>query len=466
MKDLQRGHFLQFAQLLSYSGGSSTAAPVPYDTMALQRSACLSRGVCEAVLSAATRKTSAMPIGSLPLLRVRQMRQFSSSPRRRELEVIKAAPEIQLGKFAVSPTRIIPSSPSYFSGSPKFIDHQIKLEALLDKYSTLPTVSASEAPRMAWFKLAQFRDFLGEPIPAKKYKNFQKVLQRLNRILPSVAPPEVRKALNDYVRPGNPYANKPAPAEVDEFGRGRGKGKRKESSAVVSLVEGEGHVMVNDRNIVDVFPRVHDRESALWALRCTSRLDKYNVWARVSGGGVTGQAEAITLAVARALMVHEPALKPILRQAGVISVDARRVERKKPGHVKARKMPTWVKRHAVLQKSADSLDIGYPVTPNGGAAHARNRDASRSFREPLGDPMKMMLMVTLNTMAISQPTDSYPFLNKALASIVPVCPTLLVDNYDSDELYMFKPKIRVHDDRHGTRTKIHTQAARHLYSVD
>jgi small subunit ribosomal protein S9 len=197
---------------------------------------------------------------------------------------------------------------------------------------------------MAWFKLAQFRDFLGEPIPAKKYKNFQKVLQRLNRIQLSVAPSAVRQALNDYVRPGNPYANKPAPREVDEFGRGRGKGKRKESSAVVSLVEGEGQVMVNDRNIVDVFPRLHDRESALWALRCTARLDKYNVWARVSGGGVTGQAEAITLAVGRALMVHEPALKPILRQAGVITVDARRVERKKPGHVKARKMPTWVKR--------------------------------------------------------------------------------------------------------------------------
>jgi small subunit ribosomal protein S9 len=247
-------------------------------------------------------------------LRVKQMRQFSTTPRRRELEEIKAAPPIELGKFAVSPTRIIPASPSYFSGSPKFIDHQIKLEAFLDRYSSLPTVSAAEAPRMAWFKLAQFRDFLGEPIPAKKYKNFQKVLQRLNRIQLSVAPSAVRQALNDYVRPGNPYANKPAPREVDEFGRGRGKGKRKESSAVVSLVEGEGQVMVNDRNIVDVFPRLHDRESALWALRCTARLDKYNVWARVSGGGVTGQAEAITLAVGRALMVHEPALKPILRQ--------------------------------------------------------------------------------------------------------------------------------------------------------
>ncbi|KAH8689628.1 37S ribosomal protein S9 [Talaromyces proteolyticus] len=315
--------------------------------MALQRSSGLVRGVCEAVLRKASTPTATRSLSLLPWRTCRgkqQVSQFSSSSRRRDLDVIKAAPEIDFNKFNTIPSRIIPVSPAYFSGSPKFIDHQIKLEHLLEKYSLLPTSSAGDAPRMAWFKLAQFRDFLGEPIPAKKYKNFQKVLQRLNRIRQDVVPAEVRETLNEYVRPGNPYANKPAPPEVDEFGRARGKGKRKESSAVVLLVEGDGQVKVNDRNLVDIFPRVHDRESALWALRCTQRLDKYNVWAKVSGGGVTGQAEAITLALARALVVHEPALRPFLRQAGVITVDARRVERKKPGHVKARKMPTWVKR--------------------------------------------------------------------------------------------------------------------------
>jgi small subunit ribosomal protein S9 len=167
---------------------------------------------------------------------------------------------------------------------------------------------------MAWFKLAQFRDFVGEPVPTKKYKNLIKILQRLNRIDPSLAPEEVRTTLNTFLRPGNPYANKPAPATVDEVGRARGKGKRKESSAVVYLVEGEGEVLVNGKSLIDVFPRLHDRESALWPLRCTQRLDKYNVWATVRGGGVTGQAEAITLAVARALLVHEPALKPAMRK--------------------------------------------------------------------------------------------------------------------------------------------------------
>ncbi|KKK14185.1 hypothetical protein P175DRAFT_0442514 [Aspergillus ochraceoroseus IBT 24754] len=259
-------------------------------------------------------------------------------------ELQPAAPEIDFSKFVARPARVVPMSPSYFSGSPKFIDHLLRLEYVLAKYASLPTVSAIEAPRMAWFKLPQFRDFVGEPVPTKKYKNLLKILQRLNRIDPNVTPDEVRDTLKDFLRPGNPYGNKPTPPVVDEMGRARGKGKRKTSSAVVHLVEGEGEVMVNGKTLAEVFPRLHDRESATWALRSTSRLDKYNVWATVRGGGVTGQAEAITLALARALLVHEPALKPILRKAGVITVDARRVERKKPGHVKARKMPTWVKR--------------------------------------------------------------------------------------------------------------------------
>lgn len=291
--------------------------------MALHRSSCLARTAVQGAYGAIQRpsllQTAATPtlcIAHQLLREKRQRNRFTTSSRHHaeDLEMVRAAPEIDFKNFNIQPARIVPASPAYFSGSPKFIDHRIKLERLLEKYALLPTLPAGEAPRMAWFKLAQFRDLLDEPIPAKKYKNFQKVLQRLNRIKPELLPEEVRGALHSYVRPGNPYANKPTPSVVDEFGRARGKGKRKESSAVAFLVEGDGQVLVNDKNIIDAFPRVHDRESALWALRCTQRLDKYNVWAKVSGGGVTGQAEAITLAVARALMVHEPALKPVLRQ--------------------------------------------------------------------------------------------------------------------------------------------------------
>lgn len=225
-----------------------------------------------------------------------------------------AAPEIDFEKFVTRPARIVPRSRAYFSGSPRFIDHVLGLEFLLARYANLPTLSIHEAPRKAWLRLPQFRDLVSENVPSKRYKGLLRILQRLNQIDPSVIPFEVTRALRRYIRPGNPYGRDPVPPTLDKSGRAKGRGKRKTSSALVYLVEGEGEVMVNGKSLLEVFPRLHDRESAMWPLRCTNRLDKYNVWASVRGGGVTGQAEAITLAVARALLIHEPALKPHMRK--------------------------------------------------------------------------------------------------------------------------------------------------------
>lgn len=231
------------------------------------------------------------------------------------IQAAPAAPEIDFStNFIRSPARIVPASPSYFSGNPRFVDHVLNLESLQARYAALPILPAGEAPRMAWFKLKQFREYVGEQVPVKKYKSLVKILQRLNRIQPDMVPGEVRSVLDSFLRPGNPYAQTREPPELDENGRARAKGKRKESKAVVHLVEGEGEVLVNGKSIVEAFPRVHDRESALWALRSTQRMDKYNAWVTVRGGGVTGQTEAVTLAIARALMVHEPGLKPVLRR--------------------------------------------------------------------------------------------------------------------------------------------------------
>ena len=127
-------------------------------------------------------------------------------------------------------------------------------------------------------------------------------------------PMELKEAMEHYKRDVDPYANIPNPGTIDEAGRAYGIGRRKSSSAKVYLVQGNGEVLVNGKSINAVFGRVHDRESALWALKATGRMDKYNVWALVTGGGTTGQAEAITLGTAKALMVHEPLLKPALRR--------------------------------------------------------------------------------------------------------------------------------------------------------
>lgn len=240
--------------------------------------------------------------------------------------------------------RIVPASPSYFSAKPTFTDDFLSLSALLRKVATLPVVTPAEAPKVAWKTVDQYRIMTNEPVKTQRFHKMLHILRRLNCIHPSLMPDEVLQAMLRYKKPVQPGDIVPKPGVIDELGRAKGVGRRKTSSAVAWLVEGEGEVLVNGKSLSQFFGRLHHRESAVWALKATQRLDKYNVFALVQGGGLTGQAEALTLAVGKALLVHEPALKPAVRRAGCITRDPRKVERKKAGHVKARKMPTWVKR--------------------------------------------------------------------------------------------------------------------------
>ncbi|KAH8728070.1 ribosomal protein S5 domain 2-type protein [Phaeosphaeriaceae sp. PMI808] len=240
--------------------------------------------------------------------------------------------------------RIVPASPSYFSAKPTFTDDFLSLSALLRKVATLPTIPNAEAPKVAWKTIDQYRIMTNEPVKTQRYHKMLHILRRLNCIHPTLMPEEVVQAMLRYKKASQPGDIKPKPGVIDELGRAKGVGRRKTSSAVAWLVEGEGEALINGKSLSQFFGRLHHRESAVWALKATHRLDKYNLFGLVHGGGVTGQAEALTLAVAKALLVHEPALKPALRRAGCVTRDPRKVERKKPGHVKARKMPTWVKR--------------------------------------------------------------------------------------------------------------------------
>ncbi|KAK3671347.1 37S ribosomal protein S9, mitochondrial [Recurvomyces mirabilis] len=240
--------------------------------------------------------------------------------------------------------RIVPASPSYFTATPQYTDDLLKLSHLLRKHQLLPVLSPGSAPRVAWKTIDQYKTELAEPIRSKGYNTLLQLLKRLNYIHPSLMPTEVAEALEGFKRDIQPYLNTPKPIQISPYGISRAVGRRKSSSAVVQLVEGTGEVLINSLPLPSYFPRLHDRESAIWALKSTQRLDKYNVFALASGGGTTGQAEAITLACAKALLAHEPDLKPALRRAGCVTRDPRRVERKKPGKLKARKMPAWVKR--------------------------------------------------------------------------------------------------------------------------
>lgn len=238
-----------------------------------------------------------------------------------KLEPINAAPEIDFSQRKVIAARVLPQSPSYFTAKPTFTDGLLALQALSRKYITLPVVKPGEAPRVAWKTLSEFRNEIGEDIKSSKYHKMIDIVHRLNHIHPSLMPPDVRDALQMYKRNINPFDNVAKPIQIDRFGRALGAGRRKSSTARAWVVEGTGEVLINGKPLTDAFGRVHDRESAIWALKATERVDKYNVWALVEGGGTTGQAEALTLAVAKALMAHEPALKPALRRGKQFQMD-------------------------------------------------------------------------------------------------------------------------------------------------
>ncbi len=123
-----------------------------------------------------------------------------------------------------------------------------------------------------------------------------------------------------------------------------GTGRRKSSTARVFLRPGKGTITVNDRPLDEFFGRETSRMIVRQPLELTKTVDKFDVKVTVDGGGITGQAGAIRLGVARALVEYDENLKSELRRAGFMTRDAREVERKKVGLHKARRATQYSKR--------------------------------------------------------------------------------------------------------------------------
>jgi len=121
-------------------------------------------------------------------------------------------------------------------------------------------------------------------------------------------------------------------------------GRRKEAVARVRLRAGSGVININGTPFERFFPILTHRVMATEALRLTQTADVYDVEARVDGGGVSGQAGALRLGIARALVDLDDELRPMLKKAGLLTRDAREKERRKYGLKKARKAPQYSKR--------------------------------------------------------------------------------------------------------------------------
>ena len=123
-----------------------------------------------------------------------------------------------------------------------------------------------------------------------------------------------------------------------------GTGRRKSSIARVRLVEGTGVITINGKNIEEYLGTDTLKVIVRQPLTATNTLDKYDVICSVQGGGFTGQAGAIRLGIARALLEANSEYRPTLKSAGFLTRDSRQKERKKYGLKKARKAPQFSKR--------------------------------------------------------------------------------------------------------------------------
>ena len=123
-----------------------------------------------------------------------------------------------------------------------------------------------------------------------------------------------------------------------------GTGRRKTATARTRVYAGSGNITVNGRAFEDYFPRKTLQMIIRQPLALTKTLDRFDVKVNVSGGGVTGQAEAVRHGISRALLQADPSLRAVLKRAGFLTRDARKKERKKYGLAAARARYQYSKR--------------------------------------------------------------------------------------------------------------------------
>jgi small subunit ribosomal protein S9 len=124
----------------------------------------------------------------------------------------------------------------------------------------------------------------------------------------------------------------------------RATGRRKEAVCRARLLPGSGRWEINGRPIEDYFPSATHRMIITEPLRLTETEGRYDIIAKIEGGGVSGQAGALRHSISKALVELDPDLRPVLKKAGFLTRDAREKERRKYGLKKARKAPQYSKR--------------------------------------------------------------------------------------------------------------------------
>lgn len=261
-------------------------------------------------------------------------------------------------------TRSKPALTTFFTGKPIYENSILELEVAVRRNTRalkeshilpLPPALAVSAPRASWLSATEMASTLATPLRTSQYRRVTSLLNELatlREVARRAGEPEVlsdiQQALENYERAQDEAKNEAQNKDgfIDEHGRSFTKGRRKESSARVWMIRTKPvaesevpttEVLINALPISHHLARPSDRELVLRPLRLTGLLGAFNIFAQVTGGGTTGQAGAIALAVARGVAVHRPDLRDVLQKDGLLIRDPRMVERKKTGLAKARK---------------------------------------------------------------------------------------------------------------------------------
>jgi small subunit ribosomal protein S9 len=161
----------------------------------------------------------------------------------------------------------------------------------------------------------------------------------------SESAPETEEHVSEYTTESAPEEARQATTRREiPAGRAGGTGRRKEAIARVRIAAGTGKWQINNRTLDGYFPNKVHQQLVNEPFVVLDAEDRFDVIATITGGGVSGQAGALRLGIARALVLVDPESRPALKKAGFLTRDARVKERKKYGLKKARKAPQYSKR--------------------------------------------------------------------------------------------------------------------------
>lgn len=240
-------------------------------------------------------------------------------------------------------TRLVPSLAGFYARNPYHAENMAKLQDLLNQHCTLPFDRRTSTHQ--WIKYTQYKEKAGgEMLKETEYLQIVTILKRLDAIDPELRSTELENELKQYAKDTSNLEAQRTVKTLDEHGRAIAVGRRKASSAKIFVVKGDGECLVNGKSFETAFPKESDRQKILLPFQMTETVGQFNIFGLARGGGSSGQAGALQLALSKALCIHNPLWKQRLSSAGLLHRDPRSVERKKPGKKKARKMPTWVKR--------------------------------------------------------------------------------------------------------------------------